>query len=142
MDDTSVFTDKTLKPTDKDLSDKLGVNYELWKRIYNMVFSKYPGGLAEWNYPGKNYGWGFRIKDKKRAIIYLLPRDQYFKVAFVFGDKAVKEIMESKVSDEIKLSISEATKYAEGRGIRIDVKDDSILFDIELLIDIKLSPHR
>ena len=142
MDDTSVFTDKNLKPTDKDLCNKLGAKYELWNRIYNMVFSKYPGGLAEWNYPGKNYGWGFRIKDKKRAIIYLLPRDQYFKVAFVFGDKAVKEIMESKVSDEIKLSISEATKYAEGRGIRIDVKDDSILFDIERLIDIKLSPLR
>jgi len=142
MDDTSVFTDKNLKPMETDLSDKLGAKYELWNRIYNMVFSKYPGGLAEWNYPGKNYGWGFRIKDKKRAIIYLLPRDQYFKVAFVFGDKAVKEIMESKVSDEIKLSISKATKYAEGRGIRIDVKDDSILFDIERLIDIKLSPLR
>jgi hypothetical protein len=138
MDDISVFPEKTAKPTDKDLADKLDHKYELWKQIHDMVLSKYPGGLAEWNYPGKKYGWSFRIKDKRRAIIYLLPRNQYFKVAFVFGDKAVHEIMESKISNDIKTAIGQATKYAEGRGIRIDVKDDSIIWDIGKLIDIKL----
>ena len=139
MEDSSVFPDITAKPTDKDLAEKLDSKYELWKQIHDMVLSKYPNGLAEWNYPGKKYGWSFRIKDKKRAIIYLLPRNQYFKVAFVFGDKAVNEIMNSKISNDIKTEISQATKYAEGRGIRIDVIDDSIVFDIEQLIDIKLN---
>lgn len=138
MDDISIFPDKTAKPTDKDLADKLDSKFELWKQIHDMVLSKYPGGLAEWNYPGKKYGWSFRIKDKKRAIIYLLPREQYFQVAFVFGDKAVNKIMESEISNEIKTEISQATKFAEGRGIRIDVKEDSIIFDIEQLVDIKL----
>lgn len=139
MEDSSVFQDKATIPTDNDLVEKLDSKYELWKQIHDLVLSKYPNGLAEWNYPGKKYGWSFRIKDKKRAIIYLLPRDQYFKVAFVFGDKAVKEILESKISNDIKTEISLATKYAEGRGIRIDVIDDSILIDIEQLIDIKLN---
>jgi hypothetical protein len=139
MDNTSIFTDKTVKPTDKDLADKLGSNYELWKRIYDLVLSKYPNGLAEWNYPGKKYGWSFRIKDKKRAVIYLLPRDKYFKAAFVFGDKAVNNIMHSKISNDIKKEINQAKKYAEGRGIRIDVKDDLVIFDIEQLINIKLN---
>jgi len=138
MEDMSVFTDKTVKPTDKDLVEKLESKYELWQQIHDMILSKYPNGLAEWNYPGKKYGWSFRIKDKKRAIIYLLPRYQYFKVAFVFGDKAVNEILESKISNDIKTAIGQATKYAEGRGIRIDVIDDSIIVDIEQLIDIKL----
>lgn len=139
MDDISIFSDKLVKPTDNDLADKLDSNYELWNRIYDLVLSKYPNALAEWNYPGKKYGWNFRIKDKKRAIIYLLPRDRYFKVAFVFGDKAVNEIMKSKISNDIKTEISQAKKYVEGRGIRIDVKDDSNLFDIGQLIDIKLN---
>jgi len=139
MEDSSVFPDKAMIPTDNDLVEKLDSKYELWKQIHDLVLSKYPNGLAEWNYPGKKYGWSFRIKDKKRAIIYLLPRDQYFKVAFVFGDKAVNEIMNSKISNDIKTEISQATKYAEGRGIRIDVIDDSIIFDIEQLIDIKLN---
>ena len=102
MDEISIFPDKTVKPTNNDLAEKLDSNYELWKCVYDLVLSKYPNGLAEWNYPGKKYGWSFRIKDKKRAIIYLLPRDQYFKVAFVFGDKAIKEIMDSQISKDIK----------------------------------------
>jgi len=139
MDDISVFQDKTTKPTDKDLAGKLESNYELWKQIHKLVLSKYPNGLAEWNFPGKKYGWSFRIKDKKRAIIYLLPREGFFKVAFVFGDKAIIDIMDSQISNEIKTELNQVTKYAEGRGIRIDVTNVSILSDIEQLIVIKLN---
>lgn len=138
MDDISIFSDKTSQPTDTELAEKLGSSYKLWKRVYDIVFSKYPKGFEEWNYPGKTYGWSFRIKDKRRAIIYFLPRDGYFIVAFVFRDKAVNEIMDSRISNDIKTEISQARKYAEGRGIRINVKNDSIIFDIEQLIDIKL----
>ena len=56
MDETSIFPDKTAKPTNKDLADKLGSKFELWKQIHDMVLGKYPGGLAEWNYSDKNYG--------------------------------------------------------------------------------------
>jgi len=139
MDDISIFPDKSTKPTDKDLAEKLDSNYELWKQIYDLVLSKYPNGLAEWNFPGKKYGWSFRIKDKKRAIIYFLPREKFFKVAFVFGEKAFNEVINSQISKEIKKELSQAKKYAEGRGIRIDVKNDSIISDIDQLIDIKLN---
>lgn len=138
MSDISIFQDKASMPTDKELAEKLESSFERWKSIHDLVLRKYPGGLAEWNYPGKNYGWNFRIKDKKRALIYLLPREGYFKVAFVFGDKAVNEIVQSNISNHIKTAINQATKYAEGRGIRIDIMDDSVLRDIEQLIDIKL----
>jgi len=138
MEHVSVFTDKTSMPTDKELADKLESSFERWKSIHDLVLRKYPGGFPEWNYPGKKYGWSFRIKDKKRAIIYLLPRERYFKVAFVYGDKAVNEIMQSNISNHIKIAINQATKYAAGRGISFDVLDDSVLMDIEQLIDIKL----
>ncbi len=47
-------------------------------------------------------------------------------------------IMESFISIEIKDELKQATKYAEGRGIRIDVKNDSMLPDIKRLIEKKL----
>jgi hypothetical protein len=139
MTDLSIFPDKSSEPTDKDVKEILGSKYELWKRIHDLVYSKYPGGLSEWNYPGKKYGWSYRIKDKKRAIIYFLPRDRYFLVAFVFGDKAVKEVMDSQISEEIKNDLNNARKYAEGRGVKVEVKDESVLTDIERLIEIKIS---
>lgn len=138
MDDISIFQDKTTIPTDKDLVEKLGSTYNLWIQIQDFVMDKYPGGLAEWNCTGKKYGWSFRIKDKKRAIIYFLPRDKYFKVAFVFGQKATDTIMVSDISPEIKKELEQATKYAEGRGIRICIKNDLQISDIKKLIEIKL----
>jgi hypothetical protein len=138
MDDISIFPEKDAMPTEEELAGSLDLTYELWKRIQELVLLKYPDGLAEWNYPGKKYGWNYRIKDKKRAIIYLLPRERYFKVAFVFGDKAMKEILDSPVSDFIKDELIQAKKYAEGRGISMDVKHVSIIPDITQLIEIKL----
>ncbi len=139
MDDISIFPDKETTPTEKDLEDKLQGKFQLWKLIHDMVLEKYPDGVMEWNYPGKKYGWSYRIKDKKRAIIYFLPRDKHFKVAFVFGQKAYDVIMESDISDVIKTDLSQARKYAEGRGVRIDVNDESALSDIKQLIEIKLA---
>jgi hypothetical protein len=139
MDDLSIFQDKLTKPTDKDLVDKLDSTYHLWNQLYDFVIDKYPKGLAEWNYSGKKYGWNYRIKDKKRAIIYLLPRDKYFKVAFVFGQKATDIILASDISSEIKNELSLAKKYTEGRGIRIEINKGLKIPDIKKLIEIKLS---
>ena len=139
MDDTSIFQNKEFKPTDQDLINKLGATYNLWVRILNFVLEKYPNAIEEWKYSGKKFGWSFRIKDKKRVIIYLLPRDQYFKVAFVFGPKATDNIRNSNISSHIINELEQAAQYAEGRGIRIEVRNDLILSDIQKLVDIKLA---
>jgi hypothetical protein len=136
--DISIFTNKSETPTEIHLEAALGKSYLLWVEIREHVLAQDPKLSQEWSYPGPKYGWSFRIKDKKRAIIYLLPRDNYFKVAFVFGQKAMDEIMTSSISSEIKTALSEARVYAEGRGIRIDVSDAAILPDIKALIGIKL----
>jgi len=138
MTDISIFPDKANQPTSKDVAEKLESLFPLWEQIYQLVYQKYPSGAEDWNYPGKKYGWSFRIKDKKRAIIYFLPRDGYFKVAFVFGQKAYDEIMQSNISEAIKTDLSQAKKYAEGRGVKIDIRDNRLIPDIEKLIDIKL----
>lgn len=136
--DKSIFIDKKTVPNDTDLADSLGELHDLWHSIKEYVHLKYPGAVDEWNYPGEKYGWSFRIKDKKRAIIYLLPREQFFQVAFVFGQKATDTIKTSQISDAIKSELDSARVYAEGRGIRIDIKNTGIMKDIKELIDIKI----
>ena len=137
--DASVFMNKSQVPADSDLKQVLGEKYELWNEITSRVLQLYPGGSESWNFPGKKYGWSFRIRDKKRAIIYLLPREGTFLVAFVFGGKATDAILESEVSEEIKSALKSAKVYAEGRGIRIPVPDRSSLDDIYKLIEFKLA---
>ncbi len=137
--DISIFTDKTVEPTQKDLQKELGSLYPLWEQIAESVREKYPNPKEEWNYPGKKYGWSFRLKDKKRAIIYLLPRKNFFKVAFVFGQKASDQIMASNITQVIKEDLANAKKYVEGRGVSIEVHNSDLLSDINQLIDTKLA---
>lgn len=137
--DTSIFTDKTVIPQTGDLPGALKETYPVWNAIRDHVHELFPDVLDEWHYSGAKYGWSFRIKDKKRVIVYLLPREGYFKAAFVFGQKATDIILESTLAPVIMELLKSAKVYAEGRGIRIDIRDESLLRDVKQLIEIKLS---
>ncbi len=137
MEDHSVFMNPDIQPTDAELQDKLAETYKIWKFIECQVLEEKPVLSAEWNFGGKKFGWNFRIKDKKRAIIYMLPREGFFKVAFVFGEKAFGAVMQSSVPEQIKIDLASAKKYAEGRGVRIEVRGKSLVNDIIRLVKIK-----
>jgi len=134
----SIFTDKEKKPTDAALKKAIGRTYSSWKALSDFTYQSYPAATEGWNFPGEKYGWSFRISDKKRALIYLLPRDGFFKAAFVFGQKATDEILSSDMDETIKTELKNAKVYAEGRGIRVDVKNQSMLKDLKKLISIKI----
>ncbi len=137
--ETSVFFDKSQPPTEQKLAEVLENTYPLWTALREYVHEQYPAAEDQWSFPGAKYGWGFRVKDKKRAIIYLLPREKFFMVAFVFGQKATDLILTSELAAEIRTELATARVYAEGRGIRLAVYDAAILPDIQELIKIKLS---
>ena len=53
---------------------------------------------------------------------------------------AVETIVgDPSIADNIKRDLRAAKTYAEGTGLRVDVRDGSRLPDIERLIDIKLA---
>ena len=137
--ESSIFMDKQPVPVEDDVKQALGHMYKFWEELKKYTLGKYPGGIEEWFYAGKKYGWGFRIKDKKRAIIYLGPRDKYFLASLVFGGKATDQALRSNIPAEIKSIIESAPVYAEGRGVRFEVRDGKYINDIKTLIDIKLA---
>ena len=104
----SIFIENSKSPAEEDLYKALGAIYKLWKDLKSFVCKEYPAAEEEWKYGGKNYVWGFRLKDKKRVIIYMTPCNKYFLASLVFGEKATKEALESGISDEIKKIISSA----------------------------------
>jgi hypothetical protein len=137
--DISIFMNKEIIPDNEKLKLAIDSGFGYWSSLVEFATEKYPNAVQEWNYSGQKYGWSFKLKDKKRTIIYFLPRDGYFKVAFVFGQKAANQIFNSDISAEIKAELESAQVYAEGRGIRIDIVDESKLNDIKKLIEIKLA---
>jgi hypothetical protein len=135
----SIFLNKAEQPNESDLKRGIGETFATWQAFARYTKDLYPEATEEWHFSGAKYGWSYRISDKKRVLLYLLPRDKFFKVAFVFGQKAVDAILKTEISEDIKTEIRNAKVYAEGRGIRIDVKDTALVSDIEQLIAIKIS---
>ena len=138
-EDKSPFTDKKCEPSAVELHSVLGSTSKLWNELHSYTLSAFPKAVGTWSYPGEKYGWSFRISDKKRVLIYLLPRNGFFKAGFVFGEKAYNRIMESKISKHIKDELSSVKVYGEGRGIRIEVRNAKLIEDLKLLIDFKIS---
>ena len=126
-------------PTDQELKEKLDTTFITWNKLKSYLNENLKAPGEEWNFPGKKHGWSFRMKSKKRNIIYFLPKEDFFQVAFVFGQKVTDKVLESSVADFIKTELQNAKVYGEGRGIRIDVENEDIMEDIKILIHIKLA---
>jgi hypothetical protein len=133
--DASIFPEKSQSTGPAALKKALGKNYDLWEEIKSYTNKILPGVTEEWNY--SKYGWNYRLRDKKRVVIYLMPCDGYFRASFVFGEKATQAAIASNVSEEIKNTITAAKVYAEGCGFRIEVKNKKTAKDVEKLLDIK-----
>jgi hypothetical protein len=137
--ETSYFMDLTTPPDNENLKIAIGNLFTDWMTIRDFTFEKYPLAKEEWFVSVKKFGWSYRIKDKKRAIIYLSPRTGYFIVTMVFGQKATDAILSSNISENIKTELMNSKVYMEGRVLRFDIHNNLILSDLKKLVEIKIA---
>jgi hypothetical protein len=137
--DTSVFMDLAKTPETNELKGAIGNTFLYWKELRDFIFEKYPAAIEEWFISVKKFGWSYRIKDKKRAIIYLSPRTDCFYVTLVFGQKATDQILTSDISKKIKDELMSSKVYMEGRVIRLEIHDKNFISDIKKLVEIKIA---
>jgi hypothetical protein len=76
---------------------------------------------------------------KKRNLFFFGPCDGYFRIAFVFGDKAVKAIEESDLPPALIKEVKGAKQYPEGRALRIELTKQEQVKDIIKLTKIKVN---
>ena len=134
----SYFTEKSITPDEYMLTEALGDMKKLWDEVRQYVSGHYPPVTEEWFYSGAKWGWGFRLKRKKRVILYFTPQDGWFYNGFVLGDRALGFAREKGLSPEVMEVIANALKYGEGTGFRLEVKSPAIIPDIKKLIDVKM----
>ena len=134
-----LFLDKSIQPTERQLKDAIADTYEYWIEIKKRIAALYGDTKAEWKFYSKKSGWTLKILLKKRNLFFFQPFANYFSLTFVFGDKAANAIEESDVSEALKRVLRDAKKYAEGRGLLVEVKTRNDLADVYRLIDIKIN---
>src|SRR4030042_3738822 len=135
----SVFEDKATMPDDKMLAKALGKSNRLWQEIKKHLKAEYGELIEEWKFYGQKSGWILKTLLKKRNLFFFIPLKGSFHVSFVFGEKAVAAVEKSGLPKELITELKNARQYAEGRGLRIDVKNSADLEHIKTLVDIKVN---
>lgn len=135
----SVFEDKVTRPDDKMLAKALGKSNRLWQDIKKHLKAEYGELIEEWKFYGQKSGWILKTLRKKRNLFFFIPLEGSFQISFVFGDKAVAAVEKSDLPQELITELKNARKYAEGRGLRIDVKNSTDVEHIKKLVEIKVN---
>jgi hypothetical protein len=140
----SAFEDKAHRPTQEELASMMGKSADLWRELKLHLQSEHGaskhGALAEeWSFPGAKFGWSLRIKDGKRVLVYLTPCKGHFLAGFVLGGKAVAAAHASRLPRDVVAMTDGARAYAEGRGVRLEVRTRKDLDAVRTLASIKMS---
>ena len=135
----SVLMDKSKVPDEQDLLEVLAEAKTLWDQLKTHVRGCVPDIIEDWKHYGKNSGWTMKLLKKKRNLFFSYPGNGKFVVVFVFGDKAVQAVEKGFLPQHIITSLKEARKYAEGRGLQVQVSTLADLKIVKELIAIKLA---
>jgi len=135
---SSIFFDKSIRPDDRQLAEALGRTYPLWAEIKSHIRAEHGELVEEWKFYGPKSGWILKSLNKKRNLFFLTPCQEYFRIAFVFGDRAVAAIEKSDLPAAIIEEIKKAKKYAEGRGLRLEVRRQGDVEHVKKLLAFKV----
>jgi len=128
------FTDRTRPPGEKELAVALGRAAAPWRDLRTRVEDTCPPIAAEW---GFSTGWSLRLKRGKRVLVYMLPCEGHFLASFALGEKAVAAAIAAKLPPTVLATIAAAPRYAEGRGVRFEVRAATQVKSIAALVAIK-----
>lgn len=135
----SCFDDKSAPPSESALRAALGESSPLWSELIQRIATRYAPLEEVWGFSGKSAGWGLRLRHGERTILYMTPREGHFLASFALGEKAVKVAHESKLPRAVLDVIAAAPRYAEGRGVRLEIRKAHDLTAVEKIAVAKMS---
>ena len=135
----NAFINQPKPPSDAALAAALGPAKSVWDQFLAGLDQEFGVNVQEWNSYSPKAGWALRVKRKKRTIVWLAPCLGCFRVAFIFGDKAMQAARQSKWPKRVIKVMAEAPKYPEGTGIRLEIKSSRDIGTLKKLAAIKLA---
>jgi hypothetical protein len=93
--ETDTFMDKSAKPDDSRLAHLLGEKVKFREMIKKHIAQKHGSVTAEWKFYNAKSGWTLKVLLKKRKLFFFVPLPGFFRLAFIFGDKAVSAVEQS-----------------------------------------------
>ena len=134
----SVFGDSKKKPDPEMVDEALSDTVKFWLDIKYFIQTHHGEFIEEWKFYNPKSGWLLKVLHKKRNLFFFVPMEGMFRLSFIFGDRAVAEIEKSNLPEDLKNNLRTARKYAEGRGLQMEVTSSAVIEQIKELIRIKI----
>ena len=131
---------KSKAPAEKAVATELGAAQTTWNAIIATLTESYGDIKIEWKLSKGSFGWMCLLKHKQRTLLYMTPEKEKIQVGIVLGERAVVLALASELPQEVKKLISDAPKYAEGRGFRFYVSSGAEALTVTRLVTIKTTP--
>ncbi len=136
--DKPVLTDKDQFPTEEIIFSYIGKTKTAWKSVFKYIHANHPDFSEQWRYYNDGKCWSMKVTRKSKTIFWLGVLKGVFRITFYFGEKAVVEILNGKLSGELKKMFNDANKYGKIRGITLVMDDKQNIEYVKELISIKL----
>ncbi len=135
----SALDNPNTAPTAKTIAKALDEAASVWVSLKDGLCREFAPLEEVWAFAGAKLGWSLRLKRGKRVIVYLTPCTGHVLASFVLGEKACAAARSERLPQPILKVIADAPKYAEGRGIRIQVRTAKEANEIRKLVAIKVA---
>lgn len=133
----SAFHHQESLPTEDAVRYVLGLAYGTWTQLPALVAERIGPVSEVWKSSNANTGWGLRVLQQDRVVLYMTPQPRQFIVSFALGERAVAAARTAKLSAHVLDAIEDARRYPEGRGVRIAVRDSRDVQTLTRLAEIK-----
>ena len=129
----SIFGEKAILPNKEALSVTLKDTQVLWDEVLDIS-----GGKGEWEFYGKAAGWTFQVKKGKRTLFYMMPKDGWFQMTFVYGERAVEAAQAHELPKNVLDDLLQAKAYVEGRSVAIEITSNEDIDVVKKMLQLKM----
>jgi hypothetical protein len=123
------FLDKSNKPTEQDIQSALGSLFTHFKKIIGLANSY----SQEWTFT-KSSGWMLKIYDRKKALLYLIPLNDGFKISMAIREDERTAFLSDDELEAMQDKVSSSKKYLEGFALQFDIANKNDFQPLEVFI--------
>ena len=138
LDPSAAFPDAQHRPDDRELPGALGDSFAPFGEVLERLHARHPEVTSAWQYSAQ-VGWYQVQLQKKRRLLYLVPKRGNFRLVVILGRKAVEALKTGPFAARVSRLLKTTRHYTEGTMFEFDRTslDPDLLTDF---LEAKLNP--
>lgn len=126
------FVEKAYPPEAAALRNALGALYPAYEEVLALA----EGFAFEWKYYGRRIGWQLKASRKGKALFYLTPLQQSFRIGMAVRENEREQLTRSSLPPAIRNDLRSAKKYPEGYPLRLVISRPSDMKALRITLDL------